>query len=202
MYSTETEVKFRMSEKVTGALASAMTNAKVVDIDQYYLTTSNAEIRDMVFSKFNGLSMAKIAEIRIRNKTSQVILRKGAMNQEIVNSHECTMTLKSSGGMVREEHEVEISLSEFMFAKQFATGSVSKRRYTFNHSFLTFEYDLYVGTLFGLRTLECEFDPGQYTPDQITEKVLELDPNAVDKTENKAYKNANLSVCGGVQFLH
>jgi len=72
---------------------------------------------------------------------------------------ELTLTVKSAGGQVREEEEIELDRDEFERLWALTEGRrLAKRRYLIPHGELTIELDVYSGDLDGLRVAEVEFD--------------------------------------------
>jgi CYTH domain-containing protein len=69
----------------------------------------------------------------------------------------CYITLKSEGGLAREEWETELPAWAFAQLWPHTDGRrLEKRRYALAHAGRTLEVDRYGGRLEGLWTLECE----------------------------------------------
>lgn len=96
------------------------------------------------------------------------------------------LTVKSSGGLVRSETEVDISVDACQdFLKQ-CSASLKKTRYTLPWEGLAIEVDVYEGKLAGLVVAEIELpniDHVVRLPDWLGEEV----------TERKEFKNAKLA---------
>ena len=72
---------------------------------------------------------------------------------------ELTLTVKSAGGEVREEEEIELERDEFDRLWRLTEGRrVEKTRYVIPHDGLEIELDIYAGELEGLRVAEVEFE--------------------------------------------
>lgn len=121
----------------------------------------------------------KDAEVRVRRKNGQ--------------GH--FLTVKSSGGLVREEIEVKISPEKFSALLPLADGEViEKYRYPVELSTgQTLEIDQYTGHLAGLVVVECEF------PDEESANSFTLPAwvtGAIEVTADSGYKNKNLALRG------
>lgn len=121
----------------------------------------------------------KDAEVRIRRKNGQ--------------GH--FLTVKSSGGLVREEVGVKISPEKFSALLSLADGEViEKYRYPVNlPTGQILEIDQYAGHLAGLVVVECEF------PDEKSARSFTLPAwvtGAIEVTNDSSYKNKNLALRG------
>lgn len=103
----------------------------------------------------------------------------------------CRFTYKSEGTLAREEHEFDISLSEFenLRSRFCPLNGISKIRYILKRDELgnRIEVDVYEGSLEGLVIAEVEFDSAQEAVDYIPPSWL-----GEDITENELYKNRYL----------
>jgi CYTH domain-containing protein len=130
---------------------------------------------DGVAMRQGYLAISADAEVRIRDA-------EGA----------ATLTVKSGGGLVRRETEIEITSEQFEALWPATAGRrIEKRRSVVPVGDLTAELDLYDGDLEGLAIVEIEFDTVEAAaalavPDWFGREV----------TEDSAYKNASLAVCG------
>jgi adenylate cyclase len=102
-------------------------------------------------------------------------------------------TVKSTGSLVREEKEKEITIEEFdSFWSQTEGRRVEKTRYEITLADGTLaELDIYGGDLEGLQMVEVEFTDEQ--------KALEFIPPewfGEDVTSNESYRNSSLAVNG------
>jgi len=104
------------------------------------------------------------------------------------------LTVKGDGTISREESEIEIPAHVFEALWPHTEGArVEKTRYSVHHEGLLVEVDEYGGHLAGLVTLECEFQPEQ---DPASLRLQEWARDAVEVTEDKAYKNKSLATHG------
>jgi len=102
------------------------------------------------------------------------------------------LTAKSGKGISRHEREIELPKEHFEQLWPMTEGKrVEKRRYTIAKSDYTIEFDIYHGTLHGLKTAEVEFK----TQDEANSFIL---PSWLDKdvTLDERYKNKNLALHG------
>jgi CYTH domain-containing protein len=94
--------------------------------------------------------------------------------------NELTLTVKSAGGEVRDEEELELDRDEFDRLWKLTEGRrLAKRRYVIPHDGLELELDVYAGALEGLLVAEVEFEDedaaGEFEPpawfgDEVTGK--------------------------------
>lgn len=103
------------------------------------------------------------------------------------------LTLKGEGHISREELEIKINSRQYAsLLKKTENNTVKKTRYfiPLNNN-LTAELDIYKENLKGLITVEVEFQ-------SLKEAELFLPPNwfGDDISQNKLYKNTNLSIYG------
>ncbi len=103
-----------------------------------------------------------------------------------------THTVKSEGGLSREEAEKEITEEEFMLHWP-KTGSkrVQKVRYDIEYEGYLIELDIYSGELEGLIVAEVEFESEEHS--------ASFDPPnwfGLEITEDHRYKNKNLALYG------
>ena len=104
------------------------------------------------------------------------------------------LTVKGDGTISREESEIQIPAHIFEVLWPYTEGSrVEKTRYSVHHEGWLLEVDEYRGHLAGLVTLECEFRPEH---DPTTLRLPEWAGDAVEVTEDKAYKNKSLASNG------
>lgn len=101
-------------------------------------------------------------------------------------------TVKSEGGLVRDEIEVELSKEQFEALWPATFGRrLEKTRYSMPWAGKTVEIDVYHGALDGLIVAEVEFssvgDSAQFTPPSWLGNEV---------TEDEAYKNVNLALHG------
>jgi adenylate cyclase len=91
-----------------------------------------------------------------------------------------TLTVKSAGGEVRDEEEIELEAEGFDRLWRLTEGRrLGKRRYLIEHGELEIELDVYTGGLEGLMVAEVEFpdedaarefDPPEWFGDEVTGK--------------------------------
>lgn len=104
----------------------------------------------------------------------------------------CTLTMKSGSGMVREEREISLDREQFDALWPATSGRrLEKRRYLMAADPLTYEVDVYEGSLAGLIVAEVEF-PGidearGFTPPEWF---------GTEVTEDVAFTNASLALNG------
>jgi adenylate cyclase len=104
----------------------------------------------------------------------------------------CTLTVKTSGGLVREEWEATVP--EWVFQvlwEEAQPHAIEKTRYSIVEGTQLLELDIYHGALAGLVTLECEFESVQ------SAQAFALPAwarDAVDVTDDPSYKNKNLAL--------
>jgi CYTH domain-containing protein len=102
----------------------------------------------------------------------------------------CTLTVKSGSGIVREEREIPIDREQFDALWPATAGRrLEKRRYLLTVDGLTYEVDVYEGSLAGLIIAEVEFSgidgARGFTP-----------PGWFGTTEDIALSNASLALNG------
>jgi adenylate cyclase len=101
-------------------------------------------------------------------------------------------TVKSEGGLVRGEIEVELSKQQFDVLWPATAGRrLEKTRYSVPWAGKTVEVDVYHGSLVGLVVAEVEFtsvsESAQFTPPPWVESEV---------TEDDTYKNVHLALYG------
>lgn len=103
----------------------------------------------------------------------------------------CFLTIKSGGGLVRDEHEIAIGAAEFETLWQLTEGRrVEKTRYTGRLADgLEFELDVFEGHLAPLMLVEVEF------PSEAAARAF-IPPDwfGEDVTEDKSYRNSALAL--------
>ena len=127
------------------------------------------------------LLVAKDQEIRIR------------MYYKSESGKSFYLTRKSSGGLVRNEEEEEISPSTYDILLNLVVGRrITKRRHCLiGEDGLIWEIDYYYGDLLGLVTAEVELPNAEVKPKIPAEITAVL----VDEvTEDQGYKNKNLAI--------
>jgi CYTH domain-containing protein len=98
-------------------------------------------------------------------------------------------TIKSEGGLVRDEIEVELTKEQFDCLWQATAGRrLQKTRYEITCADVTIELDVYKGELEGLILAEVEFE-------SVTESEKFSAPEwfGAEVTEDSRYKNKNLT---------
>ena len=124
-----------------------------------------------------GYFVTQEGELRLRHKGSRFFL-----------------TIKSEGGLVREEWEQEIPQWAFEMLWPNTEGRrIQKNRYTVPYGAYNLEIDEFSGVLQGLVILECEF------PRELLAASLNLPvwvQGAVEVTGNPVYSNRNLALQG------
>jgi len=101
-------------------------------------------------------------------------------------------TIKTAGGKIRGETEIEITKEQFQSLWPMTEGKrVEKTRYEIPYQNSLIELDVYAGSLKGLLTAEVEFKTekgsNEFTPPDWFGKEV---------TEDKRYKNQNLAIAG------
>jgi len=101
-------------------------------------------------------------------------------------------TVKSKGGLVRDEIEIELAEDQFEALWRATTGRrLEKIRYTWDWEGKTVEIDVYHGSLAGLMVAEVEFhsasDSAGFAPPPWF---------GTEVTEDTRYKNATLALYG------
>ncbi|WP_422006832.1 CYTH domain-containing protein [Roseivirga pacifica] len=98
-------------------------------------------------------------------------------------------TIKLAGDLSREEFEIKISNEDFKKLWPLTEGSrLSKTRMFYKLNELVAEVDIYKGSLYGLITMEVEFDSETASERFIIPKWVER-----EVTYDSKYKNKNLS---------
>ncbi len=115
----------------------------------------------------------------------------GELRVRLIDHDQAVLTVKSEGGLVRQETEVAIDRSLGESLMKSAVGRVlEKTRYRVPaENGLVFEVDVYQGALKGLVVAEVEL-PTESTPVPAREWLGQ------EVTEDKAYKNKNLAAKG------
>lgn len=101
-------------------------------------------------------------------------------------------TVKSRGGLVRSEVEIELTKEQFDLLWPTTEGRrIVKTRYAIAYNSLIIELDSYKENLEGLKVVEVEFNT-------IKEAKVFNVPTwfGIEVTEDEAYKNKNLAVKG------
>ncbi len=104
----------------------------------------------------------------------------------------CFETVKSQGGLTRDEIEVEISQDQFLALWPATEGRrLEKTRYTMKENGYQLELDVYQGSLVGLVVAEIEFE-------SVKESQRFSLPSwfGTEVTEDKHYKNSYLAMKG------
>ncbi|MEA3419234.1 MAG: CHAD domain-containing protein [Campylobacterota bacterium] len=102
-------------------------------------------------------------------------------------------TIKSGEGMVREEHESQVSGEEFLEHLDGHIGRlIEKERFVFEYGSMTYELDRFKKSLKGLCYLEIEFSDEAQAHEFILPKIFERLVIA-EVTEDKRFNNASLS---------
>jgi adenylate cyclase len=101
-------------------------------------------------------------------------------------------TVKSEGGLVRDEIELDLTQDQFkVLWKATAGRQLKKTRYTWHWDEKRVEIDVYHGSLAGLVVAEVEFtsasESARFVPPQWF---------GTEVTEDKRYKNVNLALHG------
>jgi CHAD domain-containing protein/CYTH domain-containing protein len=102
-------------------------------------------------------------------------------------------TIKSGEGMVREEHESQVSSEEFFEHLDGHIGRlIEKDRFVFEYESMTYEMDRFKKSLKGLCYLEIEFHNEDQAREFVLPKIFERLIIA-EVTEDKRFNNASLS---------
>lgn len=152
----------------------------------------------------DSLILDILAKNNIEAKASEITQFYTSIDPEIryrKQDEEYFLTHKSpatNGGLIREEHEFLASKLEYKTAKkEKITRAIKKRRYEFQIEKNRYFLDIYHGFLSSLFTLEVEFDSANDAINfQIPVIFSEID--FVEVTDDKRYKNLNLSLFGSV----
>lgn len=103
-----------------------------------------------------------------------------------------TQTVKSSGGLVREETEVPLTQEQYVGLWETTAGRrLEKTRYKIRHGDFMIELDLYNGAHEGLMVAEVEFSTVQEA--QAFSPPAWFGPEV---TNDQRYKNKNLALSG------
>ena len=101
-------------------------------------------------------------------------------------------TVKSGGGKVRAEYEIEISKEQYEGLWQTTEGKrIEKTRYKIPHDGAVIELDVYGGNLNGLVTAEVEF-----SSEEASGKFVSPLWFGEEATDDKRYKNQSLAIHG------
>lgn len=101
-------------------------------------------------------------------------------------------TIKSGGGKIRTETEIEITEDQFNSLWQTTEGRrLEKIRYRISHDDQTIELDVYRGQLEGLISAEIEFDSSEASDQFVPPEWF-----GKDVTDDRRYKNQNLALRG------
>jgi adenylate cyclase len=106
--------------------------------------------------------------------------------------HRYFQTVKTQGGLVRGEFEIELSQAQYKRLWPTTEGRrIEKTRYRLGHDGTTIEIDVYKGELSGLLIAEVEFPSTEAS-------VLFAPPPwfGSEVTEDQGYKNKNLATKG------
>jgi len=102
------------------------------------------------------------------------------------------LTIKSGGGVVRQEGEIAIACDQFEALWPFTGGRVvEKVRYRIECAGGTIELDVYAGQLEGLITAEVEFGS-----EEESSAFILPDWFGVEVSEDRRYKNESLALNG------
>lgn len=146
-------------------------------IVQEYLDFGDPAVKELIQKIFGTLSF-DIHEVRIRNQAGQLRL-----------------TVKSRGDLQRTEAETTIDKNTFeKYRTHSNKGEIFKIRYALKlgHK-LVYEIDKYLENLSGLCTGEVEYDPQEFTEENIIKMVMEVTPEAINVTRDSAFKNQSLA---------
>lgn len=174
----ETELKYRLGNIPVGS-------GKKKKLYQAYLDLESEEARKLLEEVLPGAKPEEMAEARIRSIEEEI---EGAEVQ-------CYLTLKSEGGITREEKEATISRVDFERLKSRANaGEIHKERSEMELApGITAEIDRYLGKLEGLVIMEIEFEPEEVEIEKVRDLAKGLDPEAEEVSEIKTYKNKELA---------
>jgi len=200
----EVELKFRLSSSSSEDVYRKWDVSH--ELHQYYLkfTTPFCKLYiERFFPEFSPSNWSRIKEARIRSKT-HLTSRQSTY----------TITLKSDGGLSRDEFENEINESDFKFLlSNHAESHIHKVRSVLNcathppisnklvikdpsaYQELNFEFDMFIIPSSCPNLIELEFDPSKFTREELTLLTkAHFGSSIVDVTEDKSYKNAKLAV--------
>jgi CYTH domain-containing protein len=105
----------------------------------------------------------------------------------------CSLTVKSGSGMVRAEHEVELTPDQFLALWPATEGLrlVKRRHVLHGEDGATIELDVYEGSLSGLQVVEVEFDDPR-----AAESFSAPDWFGREVTDDPGYRNQRLAMLG------
>lgn len=107
------------------------------------------------------------------------------------------LTVKSIGGMVREEYEIPISEAQFEVLWKSTEGRrIAKARYVIPHQNLQIEVDVFKGKLKGLVIAEIEFESIE-----AANAFRKLEWMEVEVTGNPFFNNRKLQEMDGVEAV-
>lgn len=198
----EVELKFRMPSSLS--VFEYPKNWDIsFEINQYYLNVSSPSSKKTIEELvpcFDSNNWNNIKEVRIRSKSLII-------NKETTY----TLTLKSSGGLSRDEYENQITKQEFdSLLRGYAVSHIHKIRSVLNCSTisplkevkdpivykeLNFEFDVFVVPPSCPDLIEIEFNPEKFSVPELTALAkAHFGSDIVNVTENKFYKNVNLAM--------
>lgn len=172
----ECEIKLKINNKIDGFL-SKIPNKK--QIFQTYLNLQDENTKSYVCSLLpKNLDISKYSEARIRTVSGKSYV-----------------TLKSKGGLVRNEYEKQIpSFLVRNLDKLSIKGRIKKDRYDIIiQDNIVVSIDNYLDRK--LNVLEVEFDPNKYTQEEIVDIVKKQFPQLEfeNVTNDIVYKNSSLA---------
>lgn len=148
-----------------------------LEIEKKYLVSDVNEqmllagAKEVISIEQHYLCDRKNTEVRIRKKVT------GSDEKYVI-------TVKSKGGLIRQEEESEINSEVFNMLKKFSMGTIKKVRYKFRR----WDVDHYSN---GRWTAEIELDAAD---ENFNNNVINLPfLLGADVTEDSRYKNANLA---------
>jgi|GEM_PF-4102308 len=191
----EVEKKFKLI--LNGdELNQILTEVKGKRIEQTYLKLDSSEVQQAIqknFPEVTAEELGNIKEARFRQKGEG-------------EKAKFFFTLKSGGQMSRDEYEIELDgenlkdIRSLLASEANRNGEVFKTRYEISKSILgkdqplVVEIDVYDGAIKGLLLAEIEFDPEQFSEEEINRVIKEqIDNDAEDVTESKVFKNKELA---------
>jgi len=142
----------------------------------------------------SGILLEKIPLIGIGKNIEQgyILSQEGVELRIRRGDHECTMTVKGKGAMVRDEWTTELPSWVFDTLADKVTGKLLKKvRHSVFCENAQMEIDIFTGVFFGLLILECKFE------DEESAKMFELPDwakSAIDVTDDKQYQNRELAL--------
>ena len=165
-----------------------------MEIERKYLVDKNI-LRQEV--NLNKCEILIIEQAYISTEDNEVRIRKVEYPSGDIKTF---MTIKSLGNLERQEVEFEIPKDKYMDiiqSKLYKGNIINKYRYRISlNDNLIAELDLYINNLLGLVTVEVEFS-------SIEEANSFIKPYwfSEEVTNNKKYKNKNLSLYDGSNLL-